>query len=169
MCKARHAAWRAQRAYEAAAPASVRTRCWPATSPALPPTAAGTPGTPGAQLNGTAQTPVHPNLQAFKAAALDIVREYFDSGEHTPLHAALSIWSGRLSRVIKLHQQLRSPAAPAPMRGCLRRGGSVSALARCWQARLHTCRPHMCRPHRRWNCLPHLFVCVAPPLRRRRG
>jgi hypothetical protein len=49
------------------------------------PLAAGTPGTPGAELNGNGHTPFHPSVQAFKAAALDIVREYFDSGA---LHAA---------------------------------------------------------------------------------
>ncbi|KAI7837239.1 hypothetical protein COHA_008927 [Chlorella ohadii] len=43
------------------------------------PTTPSTPGTPGAELNGTASTPFHPN--AFKASALDIVREYFDSGD----------------------------------------------------------------------------------------
>ncbi|PRW57868.1 programmed cell death 4-like isoform B [Chlorella sorokiniana] len=45
------------------------------------PTTPSTPGTPGAELNGTASTPFHPNVQAFKASALDIVREYFDSGD----------------------------------------------------------------------------------------
>ncbi|PSC74724.1 Programmed cell death 4 [Micractinium conductrix] len=54
------------------------------------PTTPSTPGTPGAQLNGTAQTPVHPNLQAFKAAALDIVREYFDSGDAAEVAVRLS-------------------------------------------------------------------------------
>ena len=54
----------------------------------LPPpaaAAAGTPGTPGAAANSNglaaASAPFGAGVQAFKAAALDIVREYFDSGD----------------------------------------------------------------------------------------
>jgi len=44
------------------------------------PTSASAPGTPGAQwANG--RGPFHPSVQAFKKASLDIVAEYFDSGD----------------------------------------------------------------------------------------
>ncbi|KAL4436793.1 hypothetical protein ABPG75_003932 [Micractinium tetrahymenae] len=54
------------------------------------PTTPSTPGTPGAELNGSAAGPFHPNVQAFKAAALDIVREYFDSGDVAEVARALT-------------------------------------------------------------------------------
>ena len=48
------------------------------------PTSSSAPGTPGAPVSAiwaNGRAPFHPSVQSFKAAALDITREYFESGD----------------------------------------------------------------------------------------